>query len=105
MGCHALCTLTAILVRDTASTEEIQPVSPELIDDQARCLLEDMTVHAIKVGTLYTTESVSVLAQIEAAYNHVTLALHLGTLPDEDLVDSIDAEQCDRDPLQTTLTQ
>src|SRR3546814_3385413 len=66
MGCHALSTLTAILVRDTAGTEEIQPISPELIDDQARCLLEDMTVHAIKVGPLYTTESVSVLAQIAA---------------------------------------
>jgi hydroxymethylpyrimidine/phosphomethylpyrimidine kinase len=54
MGSHALCTMTAILVRDTASTEEIHPVPPELIDDQARCLLEDMTVHAIKVGPLYS---------------------------------------------------
>jgi hydroxymethylpyrimidine/phosphomethylpyrimidine kinase len=93
MGSHALCTLTAILVRDTASTEEIQPVAPELIDDQARCLLEDMTVHAIKVGPLYTTESVSVLAQIAADYNHVPLVLHLGHLPDESLLEGMDAEE------------
>jgi len=92
MGCHALGTLTAILVRDTASTEEIQPVSPELIDDQARCLLEDMTVHAIKVGPLYTTESVSVLAQIAADYSHVPLVLHLGPAPDESLLEGGDAE-------------
>src|SRR3546814_12020377 len=93
MGCHALSTLTAILVRDTAGTEEIQPISPELIDDQARCLLKDMTVHAIKVGPLYTTESVSVLAQIAADYSHVPLVLHLAPLPAESLLEGTDAER------------
>ncbi len=92
MGCHALSALTAILVQDTASTEEVQPIAPELIDDQARCLLEDMTVQAIKVGPLYTTESVSVLAQIAADYTHVPLVLHLGRLPDESLIADIDTE-------------
>src|SRR3546814_12782225 len=52
-------------------TTLFRSILPELIDDQARCLLEDMTVHAIKVGPLYTTESVSVLAQIAADYSHV----------------------------------
>jgi hydroxymethylpyrimidine/phosphomethylpyrimidine kinase len=92
LGCHALSTLTAIVVRDTASTEEIQPVAPELIDDQARCLLEDMKVQAIKVGPLYTTESVSVLAQIAADYNHVPLVLHLQRTPDDSLIEDLDTE-------------
>ena len=92
MGCHALSTLTAILVQDTASIEDVQPIAPELIDDQARCLLEDMNVQAIKVGPLYTTESVSVLAQIAADYTHVPLVLHLGHLPDESLIADIDTE-------------
>jgi hydroxymethylpyrimidine/phosphomethylpyrimidine kinase len=92
LGCHALATLTAISVQDTATTEEIQPAAPELIDDQARCLLEDMTVQAMKVGPLYTTESVSVLAQIAADYSHVPLVLHLQRLPDESLVENMDVE-------------
>lgn len=92
LGCHALSALTAILVQDTASTEEIQPVAAELIDDQARCLLEDMTVNAIKVGPLYTTESVSALAQIAADYTHVPLVLHLTAFPDESLITDIDAD-------------
>ena len=81
LGGHALSALTAIHVQDTASTEDIQPIAPELIDDQARCVLEDMSVQAIKVGPLYTSESVSVLAQIAADYNHVPLVLHLGPCP------------------------
>jgi hydroxymethylpyrimidine/phosphomethylpyrimidine kinase len=92
LGCHALATLTAITVQDTAATEEIQPAAPELIDDQARCLLEDMRVQAIKVGPLYTTESISVLAQIAADYSHVPLVLHLQRLPDESLVENMDVE-------------
>lgn len=93
LGCHTLSTLTAIHVQDTASTEEIQPISAELIDAQARCLLEDMSVGAMKVGPLYTAESVSVLAQIAADYNHVPLVLHLGALPDEALIEDMDAEE------------
>jgi hydroxymethylpyrimidine/phosphomethylpyrimidine kinase len=92
LGCHALSTITALTVQDTARTEEIQPVSPELIDDQARCLLEDMTVQAIKVGPLYTTESASVLAQIAADYSHVPLVLHLQRLPDSGLDTELEHE-------------
>jgi len=79
-------------VRDTAVTESIHPVGPETIDDQARCVLEDMTVQAIKVGALYTPESASVVAQIAADYNHVPLLLHLTGLPDESLVQDTDTE-------------
>ncbi|WP_237173473.1 bifunctional hydroxymethylpyrimidine kinase/phosphomethylpyrimidine kinase [Paracandidimonas lactea] len=92
LGCHALSAVTGLQVRDTATTESIQPVSPELIDDQARCVLEDMTVQAIKAGTLYTTEAISVLAQIAADYSHVPLLLHLTRLPDETLLEDTDTE-------------
>lgn len=78
LGCHALAAATALTVQDTAGIEEIHPVSPELLDDQARCLLEDMPVQAFKVGGLYTAEGASVAAQIAADYSQVPLVLHLG---------------------------
>lgn len=65
LGCHGLAAVTALTVRDTAGIEEIHPVTPDLLDDQARCLLEDMSVQAIKVGGLYTAETASVAAQID----------------------------------------
>ena len=92
LGCHPLSALTATLVQDTASTDGILPVGPELMDDQARSLLEDMNVQAIKVGPLYTPETVSVLAQIAADYNHVPLVLHLTPAPDESLLEDTDTE-------------
>ncbi|WP_260986213.1 bifunctional hydroxymethylpyrimidine kinase/phosphomethylpyrimidine kinase [Bordetella genomosp. 13] len=78
LNCHGLAAATALTVQDTAGIEEIHPVSADLLDDQARCLLEDMPVQAIKVGGLYSTESASVAAQIAADYSQVPLVLHLG---------------------------
>ncbi|HEY9280281.1 MAG TPA: bifunctional hydroxymethylpyrimidine kinase/phosphomethylpyrimidine kinase [Eoetvoesiella sp.] len=92
LGGHALSTVTALHVQDTAGIEDIQTIGSEIIDDQARCLLEDMPVQAIKVGALYTAESVSVLAQIAADYSHVPLVLHLGALPDQDVLQDDEAE-------------
>ncbi len=92
LGCHALGTVTSVLVRDTANTEEIQPVQPELIDDQARSLLEDMPVQAIKVGALHSLDAVSVIAQIAADYASVPLILQLEPLADESLLSDTDPE-------------
>lgn len=92
LGAHAVSALTAIHVQDTAGTEEIHLLAPELIDDQARCLLEDMSVQAIKIGPLYTLESISVLAQIKADYSQVPMVLHLGSLPDEAMLEDGDTE-------------
>jgi len=94
LGCHAVSTLTAITVQDTAGIEELQAQPPELVDDQARCLLEDMPVQAIKVGALYTTESVSAVAQIAADYSNLPLVLHLGPRgpAPEDAADQEDAD-------------
>lgn len=105
LGCHPLSTLTATLVQDTAGIEGIQPLAPELIDDQARCLLEDMNVQAIKVGPLYTPETVSVLAQIAADYNHVPLVLHLAPIPDESLLEDLDTEELQMAILDLLLPQ
>jgi hydroxymethylpyrimidine/phosphomethylpyrimidine kinase len=93
LGGHALTALTAIHIQDTASTEDIQTIAPEIIDDQARCLLEDMAVQAMKAGPLYTVESASVVAQIVADYNPVPLVLHLAGMPDEALLEDYDTEE------------
>jgi len=101
LGCHALSAVTALTVQDTAGIEEIQPVSSDLLDDQARCLLEDMPVQAIKIGSLYSAEAASVAAQIAADYNQVPLVLHLGQ--DTALLEDAAAHDNADDLLDATL--
>lgn len=78
LGGHALSTLTSLTIQDSAKSESVFPCSADQIDDQARCVLEDMPVQAIKVGQISSTEAVSAVAQIAADYSHVPLVLHLG---------------------------
>ncbi len=78
LGGHALSVLTAMTIQDSAKTESVLPCSGEQIDDQARCLLEDIPVQAIKVGALSSVEAASAVAQIAADYSQIPLVLHLG---------------------------
>ena len=105
LGCHAISAVTGILVQDTATVENVEPITPELMDDQARCLLEDMPAHAMKVGPLYTTETVSVLAQITADYSAVPLVVHLQRQPHVSVEDEFDAEETQAALLELVLPQ
>lgn len=83
LGCHALSVVTALHSQDTLDVETIHVVDAEIIHDQARCLLEDIAIQAIKAGPIYTADCASVLTQLATDYHHVPLVLHLPALPDE----------------------
>lgn len=65
-------------ISDTAGIHSLERGNAEQIDDQARCLLEDMPVAAIKVGTVTCPEISSVIASIGADYSDAPLVLQLG---------------------------
>ena len=89
LGCHGLSVLTGMLIADTARTEDIDEVDADWVVDQARMLLEDMTVAAIKVGALTSIEQASAIAEIVSDYPDVPLILDpfLSSLPDSGLAD------------------
>ncbi|HEX7386002.1 MAG TPA: bifunctional hydroxymethylpyrimidine kinase/phosphomethylpyrimidine kinase [Castellaniella sp.] len=93
LGTHAASVVTAIHVQDTTGVESIQRLSPELVDDQARCLLEDMAIGALKIGPQYDPETISVLAQITADYSALPLVLQLSNPPPVPDVETLDAEE------------
>lgn len=75
MGCHPLSVLTAITVQDTAGIEGLLAIDADWVADQARCLLEDMPVDAIKIGVLGSVENIAAIAEIVADYPDVPLIL------------------------------
>src|SRR3989454_10007672 len=75
MGCHPLSVLTAITVQDTMGVEGVQPLDAEWVADQARCLLADMPVDALKIGVLGSVENIAAIAEILADYPDVPLVL------------------------------
>lgn len=61
-GCYPATVLCGIGVGDTAGLQEVIPGDADYIDRQARTVLEDMPVDAIKVGQPVSVEAALVLA-------------------------------------------
>jgi hydroxymethylpyrimidine/phosphomethylpyrimidine kinase len=58
LGCHPLTAITALTVQDTVGVQSAHPVSAELLEQQARVILEDMPVAAFKIGLMGSVENV-----------------------------------------------
>jgi hydroxymethylpyrimidine/phosphomethylpyrimidine kinase len=73
LGCHGTSVLTGITVQDSAGVDEVMALDADWVDDQARTLLEDMSVSAFKLGVLCSAENVRVIAEIMSDYPHIPL--------------------------------
>ena len=75
LGCHPLSVVTAVTVQDTVGVEDFFPMDAEWIADQARSVLEDIPVAAIKLGMLGSVEAVAAIAEVVSDYPDIPLIL------------------------------
>ncbi|WP_298832266.1 bifunctional hydroxymethylpyrimidine kinase/phosphomethylpyrimidine kinase [uncultured Piscinibacter sp.] len=80
MGAHALPVVTSIVMRDTAEVFDQHVIDAEVVVEQARSILEDVTIAAWKVGFLGSAEGVSAVAEILSDYPDVPLVSYLPNL-------------------------
>lgn len=74
-GCHCLPVVTALTVQDTRNVMASCPVSPTLLNAQARAVLEDMPVAAIKIGLLGSIQAAEVIHSILRDYPGIPVIL------------------------------
>jgi hydroxymethylpyrimidine/phosphomethylpyrimidine kinase len=55
--------------------EDVLPLDPEWVADQARCVLEDMPVAVFKIGLLGSVEIIAAIAEVVSDYPEVPLVL------------------------------
>lgn len=79
-GAHALPVITGTYARDTAETFDHFPFEEEVVAEQARTLLEDVSVQAIKVGFVGTPENLSAIAEMATDYPEVPLIAYMPNL-------------------------
>jgi hydroxymethylpyrimidine/phosphomethylpyrimidine kinase len=94
MGAHPLPVTTSIVIRDTAEVFDQHALDPEVIAEQARSILEDVTITAWKVGFLGSAEGIGAVAEILADYPDVPLVAYLPNLSwleEDDQVSYLDA--------------
>ncbi|HET8870819.1 MAG TPA: bifunctional hydroxymethylpyrimidine kinase/phosphomethylpyrimidine kinase, partial [Aquabacterium sp.] len=80
MGAHALPVVTSLLIRDTAEVFESHEIEADAIAEQARSILEDITIAAWKVGFLGGADGISAVAEILSDYPDTPLVSYLPNL-------------------------
>ena len=80
MGAHALPVTTTILMRDTAEIFDQHALDADAVTEQARYILEDVTVVGFKVGFLGSAENVSAVAEVLSDYTEIPLVSYLPNL-------------------------
>jgi hydroxymethylpyrimidine/phosphomethylpyrimidine kinase len=75
MGCHGLTVVTAITVQDTVGVTDIMPVSAAVVSAQARALLDDVSIAAIKVGVVGSYDNAVAICAIVREYPDIPLIL------------------------------
>jgi hydroxymethylpyrimidine/phosphomethylpyrimidine kinase len=80
MGAHALPVITAILLRDTAEVFDQSVIDADTVVEQARGILEDITIAAWKVGFLGSAEGVAAVAEVLSDYPDVPLVSYMPDL-------------------------
>ncbi|HLO76511.1 MAG TPA: bifunctional hydroxymethylpyrimidine kinase/phosphomethylpyrimidine kinase, partial [Magnetospirillum sp.] len=80
MGAHALPVVTTVVMRDTAEIFDQHVIDADVVAEQARSILEDVTISGWKVGFLGSAEGVSAVAEVLSDYPDVPLVAYMPNL-------------------------
>jgi len=80
MGAHALPIVTGIVMRDTADIFDLHDIDADAVAEQARSILEDVTIAGWKVGFLGSADNISAVAEVLSDYTDIPLVAHLPNL-------------------------
>ena len=86
MGAHGLPVVASLVMRDTAEIFEQHVIDADAVAEQARTVLEDISISAWKVGFLGSAENVSAVAEILSDYPDTPLVAYMPSVSwmDED---------------------
>ena len=62
-GVFGMSAITAVTVQDTRKVYDIQELYPEIVHDQITCLLDDIEIHAVKIGMVSSIELIQAIAK------------------------------------------
>ena len=96
LGVHPAPVVTAVTVQDTERLMRFEPLDATLVIEQARAVLEDMSVGAFKIGMLGSVEIVEAVHSVLMDYPEIPVVLDPliragggGDLADDEIVEAM----------------
>jgi hydroxymethylpyrimidine/phosphomethylpyrimidine kinase len=75
LGCHAVPIITSVTAQDTTNVLDTTQINEHFIIQQARVVLEDMNVAAIKIGLIETEETAMAIHTLLTDYENIPVIL------------------------------
>jgi len=75
LGCHCASVITALVARDTRELKDIIAIDSTLLIEQARVILEDFQVDAIKIGLLGSLANIKAVHSVLMDYPDIPVVL------------------------------
>lgn len=75
LGAHPACVITALTVQDTVNAHRVEAVSAGLVAEQARAVLADLEIRAIKIGLLASSDIGRAVAGVLADHPNIPVVL------------------------------
>ena len=69
IGCYAASAITAVTAQNTLGVVAVEALSPEIVEQQIRAVLDDIGADAVKIGMLANTEIVELVASLMREYD------------------------------------
>ncbi|MCL2567485.1 MAG: bifunctional hydroxymethylpyrimidine kinase/phosphomethylpyrimidine kinase [Alphaproteobacteria bacterium] len=63
LHCYGLTVLTSLPIQNTKGVQKIYEIPPYIIEKQLNCMFEDVIPSAIKIGMLFNTEIIKIVAE------------------------------------------
>ena len=63
LGCYGMSVITALTAQNTLGVKGIQEIDPQFIEKQINSILDDIGVDAIKIGMLFNTPVIKIVAK------------------------------------------
>ena len=75
MGCHAAPVITTLTVQDTRNATRVQAVDADLVAEQARAVLADLSVAVVKLGLLGNAAIAHAVADVLVDHPEIPVVL------------------------------
>lgn len=75
IGCHCTPVITAVTAQNTQNVITMEATQPSMLVQQARAVLEDMSVQYFKIGLLGSVENIEVLHTLLKDYSQIPVVL------------------------------
>ncbi len=75
MGCYASSVITAITAQNTQGVQSVEGVSPTMVAQQIRAVLDDIGADAVKIGMLHSADIVQAVSETLKHYSMHNIVL------------------------------